>query len=454
MGQLLSVSLLSSLLLTCMYVTYKWMLSSEKHAAFNRALLLAVYAVSIIIPLAWINRHRFIYGTHAPVMDNIEQLPANITISASQLPLPDTAATNWNNILFAVYLLGMLAVLLHTSVIAFRLMCVIKNGNHTKIASNQTLVLTGNTNISPFSWFRYIVMSENDYNQYGRLIMTHEKRHLDLYHWIDLYVTQLFITFQWYNPAAWLMRDELRNIHEYQADDAVISSGAEIYQYQMLLIKKAVGARFPSLANSLNHSQLKKRVNMMYKTSPSKWSRLRSLALAPAAAVAVLTFSVPAVASLINATSAAELALIQDKVSEKTPIVHAPDSIGSIHSGVNVTDDGEIVHKMAQKMPTFPGGEVELMKTLYYNIIYPSEAITAGKQGTVVVQFVIRSNGKVASPRILRKVDPLLDAEALRVVSALPDFIPGTIDDKPVAVYYTLPIKFSLVTSESTEKDK
>lgn len=193
---------------------------------------------------------------------------------------------------------------------------------------------------------------------------------------------------------------------------------------------------------------------MMYKTSSSKWSRLRSLALAPAAAVAVLTFSVPAVASLISATSDAELGLIQDKVSENTPIVHASDSADGIDSGVAVTDDEETVYKSAQKMPTFPGGETELLKTLYRNIMYPPKALSAGKQGSVIVQFVIRSNGKVTSPRILRSVDPLLDAEALRVVSTLPDFIPGTIDDKPVAVYYTLPIKFSLVTSDSTEKSK
>lgn len=193
---------------------------------------------------------------------------------------------------------------------------------------------------------------------------------------------------------------------------------------------------------------------MMYKTSSSKWSRLRSLALAPAAAVAVLTFSVPAVASLISATSDAEIDLIQDKVSENTPIVHASDSADGIDSGASVTDDEETVYKSAQKMPAFPGGETELLKALYYSIIYPPEALSAGKQGCVIVQFVIRSNGKVTSPRIVRSVDPLLDAEALRVVSTLPDFIPGTIDDKPVAVYYTLPIKFSLVTSDSTEKSK
>lgn len=177
-------------------------------------------------------------------------------------------------------------------------------------------------------------------------------------------------------------------------------------------------------------------------------------ALVPAAAVAVLTFSVPAVASLISATSDAELGLIQDKVSEKTPIVHASDSADGIDSGVAVTDDEETVYKSAQKMPTFPGGETELLKTLYYSIIYPPEALSAGKQGLVIVQFVIRSNGKVTSPRIVRSVDLLLDAEALRVVNALPDFIPGTIDGKPVAVYYTVPIKFSLAKSQSTEKSK
>ena len=101
-------------------------------------------------------------------------------------------------------------------------------------------------------------------------------------------MAQLVAVFQWYNPAAWLMREELKAVHEYQADSGVISSGVNPREYQMLLIKKAVGARFPSLANSLNHSKLKKRITMMYNPKTSASRRLRVLALAPAFAAAVL----------------------------------------------------------------------------------------------------------------------------------------------------------------------
>lgn len=445
-------------MLLCMYAAYRMSLASVKHLRFNRVMLMSSYALSVVLPLFWLIDHEFglfSFGSlpAAAVSGNHTLLPVAAENSPDLHTMP-TVHSSWAPILLGVYFSGVIIATIHMIVTGMRLMHIVRNGERHEITSRHTLILTEDPHIAPFSWRKYIVMSHSDYQESGRLIMTHEIKHIEARHWLDLYVAQFFMIFQWYNPGAWLMREELKAVHEYQADDAVISSGVLIYDYQILLIKKAVGARFPSLANSLNHSQLKKRVNMMYKTSSSKWSRLRSLALAPAAAVAVLTFSVPAVASLISATSDAEIDLIQDKVSENTPIVHASDSADGIDSGASVTDDEETVYKSAQKMPAFPGGETELLKALYYSIIYPPEALSAGKQGSVIVQFVIRSNGKVTSPRILRSVDPLLDAEALRVVSTLPDFIPATIDDKPVAVYYTLPIKFSLVTSDSTEKSK
>ncbi len=85
------------------------------------------------------------------------------------------------------------------------------------------------------------------------------------------------------------MIEEMKNVHEYQADNAVINSGADMRKYQYLLIEKAVGKRFPSPANSLNHSNLKKRVTMMYKSKPSAMRRLAGIAVIPAAAAALLS---------------------------------------------------------------------------------------------------------------------------------------------------------------------
>ncbi len=301
-------------MLLCMYAAYRMSLASVKHLRFNRFVLMSSYAVSVVLPLFWLIDHEygllFFDSLPAAAISGNDISPVLTAENSSDLHTLSTVHSSLAAILLGVYFSGVIIATIHMIVTGMRLRHIVRNGELHEITSRYTLVLTDDPHIAPFSWRKYIVMSRSDYQESGRLIMTHEIKHIEAHHWLDLYVAQFFTIFQWYNPGAWLMREELKAIHEYQADDAVISSGVLIYDYQILLIKKAVGARFPSLANSLNHSQLKKRVNMMYKTSSSKWSRLRSFALAPAAAVAVLTFSVPAVASLISATSDAELGLI------------------------------------------------------------------------------------------------------------------------------------------------
>ena len=129
-------------------------------------------------------------------------------------------------------------------------------------------------------------------------------------------MAQTVAALQWYNPAAWLMREELKAVHEYQADAGVMRSGLNIKQYQMLLIKKAVGARFPSLANSLNHSKLKKRITMMYNSRTSTTRRLRALVLVPALGGALLVTNLQAVAEVFDSVADTDLLIGEDKISE------------------------------------------------------------------------------------------------------------------------------------------
>ncbi|MDE6204653.1 MAG: M56 family metallopeptidase, partial [Duncaniella sp.] len=170
--------------------------------------------------------------------------------------------------------------------------------------------------IAPFSVMRVIVMSRCDYDEAGEMIFEHERNHVRLYHWADLLMAQAVAALQWYNPAAWLMREELKAVHEYQADAGVMRSGLNIKQYQMLLIKKAVGARFPSLANSLNHSKLKKRITMMYNSRTSTTRRLRALVLVPALGGALLVTNLPAVAEVFDSVADTDLLIGEDKISE------------------------------------------------------------------------------------------------------------------------------------------
>jgi len=441
MGQLFAYSLMSALVLTLMYLVYKWILSGENHHGYNRAVLLGIYSISFAAPpfiptlSHMLDRGPDEHGTVAVGMPTVE-------FGTVDSAAPSVLAT----VLTVVYFSGVCAVVVATCYSALRLNNIIRKGERYD-RDGFTLVVHDDNSLAPFSWRNYIVMNRKDFAESGDLILAHETKHVNARHWVDLMVAQAVAAFQWYNPAAWLMREELKTVHEYQADEAVILSGTDMKQYQMLLIKKAVGGRFQSLANSLNHSNLKKRITMMYKSKSPVGRRLRVLALAPAALVAVAVVNIPAVASALTSASHA---LDGGKVTK--------------NDGISVTNASETtaaafgeqspqkVYEIVQVEPEYPGGINELLKTLGMNLRYPAEAMATNIQGRVVVRFVVTEKGKIASPEVIKSVSPELDAEAIRVLQTLSDFNPGTIDGKPVSVYYTLPITFKLAPDPEKKK--
>ena len=205
----------------------------------------------------------------------------------------------WGVILVLAFIIGMVIVSIRTVITWVRLIRVIRSGQ--KIEHNgYTLVVTDDERLAPFSWMRYVVISRRDYGSDSPAIVTHELKHIACHHWVDLLIAQAVCIVNWFNPAAWLMRDELMLVHEYQADMAVIDRGHDAQEYQMLLIKKAVGARFPSLANSLNHSKLKKRITMMYKAKSGAGRKWKALAMVPVLALALGLTGVPVVKAAVS----------------------------------------------------------------------------------------------------------------------------------------------------------
>ena len=160
-------------------------------------------------------------------------------------------------VVLLVYLAGILFLAcrnIYSLICLFRL---IHSGKHEKLEKGVTLVVH-NQEIAPFSWMKYIVISRKDLEENGREILIHEMAHIHHRHSVDLLVADICIFFQWFNPSAWLLKQELQNVHEYEADETVINEGVNAKEYQLLLIKKAVGTRLYSMANSFNHSKLKK----------------------------------------------------------------------------------------------------------------------------------------------------------------------------------------------------
>lgn len=396
--------------LIAFYLLWKLLLSRETFHRFNRVALLTVMAIALALP--WI---KVSMGTPTPVSEPIVVLE-ELLITPVAEGQPQQMAQPWNvlniaNILYFIGMAMMLGWLLHSQ---WNLRRLLKKGRTELLPDGVTLhVVPGD--VSPFSYFKHIVISEQDYRDNAREILIHEHAHIDLRHSCDVMFANLVTLFQWWNPAAWLLCRELKQVHEYEADEAVLNENVDVKQYQLLLIRKSVGDQLFSMANSFNYQSLKKRIRMMTINKSSRWKQLRALAAVPVIALALLAFANPT-------TKAAPV------VAQQT---------------AQVSQDNKI-YKSVEQMPRFPGGEAEMMKYLSQNIQYPANAAKNDIQGRVILQFVVEKDGQIGEVKVVRSVDPELDAEAVRVVKSMPNFEPGRQDGKPVSVWYTIPVMFKL----------
>ena len=329
MGVFFIYILKSSVCLVLFYLFFRLLLSKETFHRFNRMALLGVLFFSLLIPCIEVTTRHQVEVQQAVLsieqlllMAELEATPANVGA------VQETPAISWVQIVLLVYLAGILFLAcrnIYSLICLFRL---IHSGKHEKLEKGVTLVVH-NQEIAPFSWMKYIVISRKDLEENGREILIHEMAHIHHRHLVDLLVADICIFFQWFNPGAWLLKQELQNVHEYEADETVINEGVNAKEYQLLLIKKAVGTRLYSMANSFNHSKLKKRITMMLKEKSNPWARLKYLYVLPLAAIAVTAFARPEISEKVEEISAVkvnDLAEIVEKKSEENVVKEPIDT--------------------------------------------------------------------------------------------------------------------------------
>lgn len=317
MGHLLTYAISAALPLLAMYIVYKWLLASENQYRYNRVVLLSMMLCAFILPAVNVLVQQF--ASHNATVQLMSPLPQP-SIADDYAAQP----TTWPRIALIVYLAGIAAVVIHTAIVWLRIARITASG--TKIHDGRYIIVLTDDKVAPFSWHRYIVMSLRDYKQAGVMITAHEKQHIDRQHWIDLLLAQFIVTVNWFNPAAWLVREELKAVHEYEADKRVLDSGINARDYQLLLISKATGMKFPTVANSLNHCKLKKRMTMMMTSQASMSRRLRTLAAIPAVALAVLAINHDAVAAALDHVNNSALFYSDDKESTPDIVIMGHDA--------------------------------------------------------------------------------------------------------------------------------
>ena len=267
--------------LAVFYLFFKLLLSRETFHRFNRIVLLGAMVLSFVLPLCVITVYR-----ELPVLPESSAEEAVTTVAAE----PPAEPFPWEKLAGGVFVAGAVVTLLGTCCSLFGVVRLVRRGSRERLEDGSVLVRTDRA-VTPFSWGRYIVMSGKDLAENGDAILLHERAHLRLRHSLDLIVTDVAGCLQWFNPAMWLLRRELRAIHEYEADEAVLESGVDARDYQLLLIRKAAGGRWYSVANSFNHSKLKNRITMMLRKRSSRWAGARVLLLLPLMGAALGAFA-------------------------------------------------------------------------------------------------------------------------------------------------------------------
>ena len=446
MGVFFIYILKSSVCLVLFYLFFRLLLSKETFHRFNRMALLGVLFFSLLIPCIEVTTRHQVEVQQAVLsieqlllMAELEATPANVGA------VQETPTISWVQIVLLVYLAGILFLVcrnIYSLICLFRL---VHSGKHEKLEKGVTLVVH-NQEIAPFSWMKYIVISRKDLEENGREILIHEMAHIHHRHSVDLLVADICIFFQWFNPGAWLLKQELQNIHEYEADETVINEGVNAKEYQLLLIKKAVGTRLYSMANSFNHSKLKKRITMMLKEKANPWARLKYLYVFPLAAIAVTAFARPEISEKMEEISAVKVndlaEIVQEKVLQDTVKVSKGEKKDAlVVTGVKSKEEEEIViFEVVEQMPEYPGGMSALQKYLSEKIAGSPMKGKAG--GRVMVGFTVAETGKIKDVRVLQSDEASLNQEAERIVSEMPDWIPGKQRGRPVPVKYTVPIRF------------
>ena len=406
----------SALVLAMLYVCIMPLLEKETFHRLNRIIILGCLILSFFVPFI-----HFTGGTNPTV---------NMLRQAVQLPeiMIDGNGSEqsiWNlaDIMICIYIIGVVAIFTMTVVQTASLILRLRKCEQIADNRGNTIVLTDYT-ISLFCFFHYIVMSRDDYANNRGFILTHEQEHIRLRHYIDLIILQVATIIQWFNPFVWLIGKNLKAIHEFEVDEAVLNKGIDATQYQQFLVIKAVGNRLQPFANNLNKESLKRRIIMMNQKKSNRWMMLKALFVIPVATLAVSVFA--------NTTNMSNMA----KAANTTA-----NSISTNNMQTKQSDSKVFV--AVEVMPKFKGGNKALMEYLMMNVKYPESAAKAKQQGRAVVGFVVRKDGTVSDVYIVKSTGyDVLDNEAMRVVKSMPTWEPGKQKGKPVDVKYFVPITF------------
>ena len=402
----------ANVVLVVLFGFYQLISAGDTFFKWRRLSLLTVYVLSLLLPTIDLS---VLVNETAPLGNILPRMAYNLP---EVMVKPTRDAFDWQRLAVWLYAGVALALLLR---VLWQVVVVCRLAQRSERATlHGTAVCLLTDDYSPFSFFRWIFVNPDDKTpSQVQQILTHEQTHVEQWHSVDALLSQLFVAAFWFNPVAWLMRLQVRNNLEYLADRSVISGGTDKKAYQYHLLAVAYRTNVATITNNFNVLPLKKRIKMMNKQTSNPLARFKYLLFVPLAI------------ALLAMNSTAMRANVQKKVVKTT-------------KATKKTSANDKVYEVCEQMPIFPGGDAAMMKYLSENVKYPALAIKAQEQGRVVVSFTVEKDGAISDVKVARSVTPSLDAEAVRVVKAMPKWTPGKQGGQLVRVRYNVPVSFKL----------
>jgi TonB family protein len=420
--------------LALFYAFYRLFFYKDTFFKLRRAILLIFFGLAIVYPLLNVRQW----------MSEQEPLAGAIQIYSAILPEANIyaeAEASVSNIIPAIYLAVVAVFLLRFFVQLGSLFWLAFRSKREVIGDTNVYVYVLDKPAGPFSFFGLIFIHPASHSEKEiEEILAHESTHASQGHSVDIIVSELICIACWINPFVWLLKREVRHNLEYLADNRVIESGFDSQSYQYHLLGLAHNHQAAAnIYNNFNVLHLKNRIRMMNKKRSRAIGRTKYLMFIPLTALLML---------LSNIVACTE---------EKKPkaLSSEPESavMFDVKAESQTQPDDRVIFTIVENMPKFPGGDDGLLKFLQTETKYPKEAQDKGLEGRVVARFIVNEDGSISGAEVIRGVDPLLDAEALRVIKAMPKWEPGKQNGKAVNVQYTLPVTFQLsAVSEISQK--
>ena len=404
--------------LTLLYSLYGLLLRRETFHSINRIVLLLILLASMVLPLVQVETHeanyviqgreilesRILLGErvirkegdywwsdakeeYASNMNRITQRP----VEEDESLLFGSKKWNWVHTLLLtieIYCLGLVIAWLRYFWALAMLIRIIHQGKRVDIKGlpKRVQVISHPSVKTPCSWMRWIIVDSPPESS----ILTHELSHIRLGHSWDMLLCELTCRMLWFVPFAWMLRQDLLDVHEFQADRSVLATGVKEEEYQLLLIRKATGARLQPVVNAFNQAQIKKRLRMMYAHPSTKAAMFKVLYLLPLIGCALSVFATPNIENRIEQTVGEAL---QPLSTEMPQAIEAPSDKGQSDTVSNAVFTGTVEF---QEEPLYTGilvaGEDTVhLQNAHFEDVKPQSSALTGRW----VQTYLNSDGRL-----------------------------------------------------------